>query len=311
MSRFGLVQILKASGKITTQDLGRKGWSHLGICESGAADEMAYLWANHLVGNTLKNPEACAALEITLGQVALAFTAPTLAAITGANVEAFLNDKPLPNWQSFRVGAGDVLRLSLPKAGLINYLAVQGGFNVRRVCGSASVCERESIGPFNGRALQVTQCIGYRESQSSIPLRLVRKDYIPRHNGQDIPFIPRADASFKRDSMLAQIFTVSPATNRMGCRLTGNPITMAGKQTDQCISAGMPYGAVQLPPDGQPIVLLKDRQTMGGYPLLGCLSRLGGGRLAQCRPGEAVNFTVISREQALRQLRERYVFFGA
>ena len=311
MSRFGLVQILKASGKITTQDLGRKGWSHLGICESGAADEMAYLWANYLVGNALKTPDTCTALEITLGQVMLAFTAPTTAAITGANVKAFLNDNPLPNWQSFRVAAGDVLRLSLPKEGLINYLAVQGGFNVRRVCGSASICERENIGPFNGQALQVAQCIGYRESQSTLPLRLVLADYIPRYNGQDIPFIPGQSTPFNSDSMLAQTFTVSPATNRMGCRLTGSPIVMAGNKTDQCISAGMPYGAVQLPPDGQPIVLLKDRQTMGGYPLLGCLSRIGCARLAQCRPGDAVNFTAVSREQALRQLRERYAFFGA
>ncbi|BCD97658.1 biotin-dependent carboxyltransferase family protein [Marinagarivorans cellulosilyticus] len=309
MSGFGLLQILKASGKITTQDLGRKGWLHLGICESGAADEMAFLWANFLVGNVANRLANSTTLEITLGQVSLIFTAATTAALTGASTPAFLNDKPIPCWQSFRVAAGDVLRLSLPKFGLINYLAVQNGFKVQRVCGSTSICEREGLGPFNGRQLQVKQCIGYSVPNQTNPIRSVPAHYIPEYHGQNIPFMPAEKVAVSK-CLSGAYFTVTPATNRMGCRLEGQAIEWVGEGGTQCVSQGMPYGAIQLPPDGQPIALLKDRQTMGGYLLLGCLSRFGGGRLAQCRPGERVSFVAISRMQAIEQLRQRNVFFG-
>ena len=308
MSGFGLLQILKASGKITTQDLGRKGWLHLGICESGAADETAFLWANYLVGNVSNRLVNSTTLEITLGQVSLIFTAATTAALTGANTPAYLNDKPIACWQSFRVAAGDVLRLSLPKSGLVNYLAVQNGFKVQPVCGSTSICEREGLGPFDGRQLQAKQCIGYPVPTQTWPTRCVPARYIPEYHGHNIPFMP-AEKVAANECFSGAYFTVTSATNRMGCRLKGQPIEWPGGGT-QCVSQGMPYGAIQLPPDGQPIVLLKDRQTMGGYPLLGCLSRLGCGRLAQCRPGERVSLAVISRMQAIEQLRERNAFFG-
>jgi biotin-dependent carboxylase-like uncharacterized protein len=340
MAHYGLLQILKANGKITTQDLGRNGWLHLGICESGAADELAYMWANHLVGNTPfsrkvkgsapKGNGPCT-IEITLGQATFLFTAPTTAALTGANVAAFLNDKPLASWQNFRVVAGDVLRLAMPTCGLVNYLAVQGGFRVRSVCGSTSICEREATGPFMGKALALGQCVGYCESVFPIRRRSVVSTYTSQYKTYTaggaiaqpaaIPFIAAAinhslsSADYLEFKAIAaqfcaQTYTLGSAVNRMGCRLLGRSLVVNEAANKACASAGMPYGAVQLPPDGQPIVLLKDRQTMGGYPVLGCLSRLGAARLAQFRPGEQVTFVPVTRLQALLQLREYYSFFG-
>ncbi|HEY7772643.1 MAG TPA: biotin-dependent carboxyltransferase family protein [Marinagarivorans sp.] len=310
MSRFGLLRVLQARGKLTTQDLGRKGWLHLGLCESGAADELAFLWANHLLGNACDAP----ALEITLGQVSLEFTLATTAVLTGAEVAGQLNDAPVTSGQSFRVAAGDVLRLSIPRQGVVNYLSVQGGFCITKVCGSASICEREKIGPFDGAPLNAGDCVGYRAPAEHTPLRRRAERWCMNHSGENIPLlvpiVESVAAAPALHNLLNQRFRVSTETNRMGCRLQGDALNVDALAYQHRASAGVPYGAIQLPPDGQPIVLLKDRQTMGGYPIIACLSRWGAGRLAQCRPGEAVTFCAISIAQARQQWRDWYGFFS-
>lgn len=297
VKRFGLLQFLRINGKVTLQDLGRRGWQHLGITESGAADEVAYLWANRLLGN---RPH-CAALEITLGQCTLAFTASTTVTITGAPTPLWLNGKPIPLWHTFNVKAGDVLRLGLPHQGLLNYVAVAGGFLAKPVCGSLSICERESLGPNQGRPFERGECVGFQlPPQYLIAQRFLSPANLPAQylphaykNGLELDVILTADIALQRqtEQLLETVYTVSTLSNRMAYRLIGNPLT-AVQQTARP-STGTALGMVQLPSNGEPIVLLKDRQTMGGYPVLGCLTYLSCSVLAQCRPGQPITFKAI------------------
>lgn len=317
-NKLGLLKITKAQGRLTLQDLGRVGWQSLGICQSGAADEHAFAWGNKLLGD---GPNT-AALEITLGQFSCEFTADTQIAITGAKAKVFINTQEVNLWRTHTIKAGDVLQLKMPVEGLLNYLCVKGGFVVRPVCNSLSQCEREGLGPFEGQPLVAGQYLGFTQHNTSTlwneflvsqvdvtrqvttDNRAVKPAYIPNYNtpleliffsnsGNHSEHYRHAVAILK-----STVFTVSTASNRMGYRLmeqseAGELAADAALLGDKTISAGTALGCVQLPPNGEPIVLLKDRQTMGGYPMLGCISHLSAFKLAQRRPGQQVTFKVV------------------
>lgn len=304
--KYGLLHLLSVKGKTTVQDTGRVGWQHLGICESGAADELAFYWANKLLNNPIHAP----ALEVTLGQWHGCFTASTHAVLTGANTPAWLNGQPLKIGQTFRVQAGDDLRLGLPHQGVLNYLAVAGGWQVKAMCGSASQCEREGLGPFAGQPLQAGQYLGFItcKPRYTVVLATAAMAHYPRQQSLYVVIQPEYLAVLHQQGFFTQAYTLTAQCNRMGYRLLGQPIALP-----QCsfASAGVPFGAVQLPPGGQPIVLLKDRQTMGGYPVVACLSRLSAFALAQMRPGESVTFKPIDLTVAQARLAAFYHLFDA
>ncbi|MFD2177908.1 biotin-dependent carboxyltransferase family protein [Veronia pacifica] len=272
------------------QDSGRVGYQHLGITTGGPMDEHAYYWANRLLGN---DPSAVQ-LEITFGQLQLQANASSTIAITGADLCATLNDKVITPWRTYAIASGDVLAFVTPKSGLRAYLAVSGGFQCQPKLGSCSTVKREQLGGLSGlgHAIATGDILPF-ESNTTRPEQRVPKWAIPNY---DVPLelgvIPSYQhASFSRDEQMTfytSNYEVSQHIDRMGYRLSGPPVT---SQLDGIISEGIAFGAIQIPSDGQPIVLMKDRQTIGGYPKIGCLSSLGTSQLSQRQPGQIVTFS--------------------
>ena len=284
------LEVVKAGAFTIVQDSGRRGGQFMGVCESGAADAYSYYWANTLLGN---KPSA-AVLEICLGGFQGLFHSHTYFALCGADMAAQLNGRKIDNWRSYRVSPGDYLSLHRARSGLRCYLSVSGGFLLgERVFTSFASVPREALGFNGGQAIAAGMVLPYKnnpsrgEGQKSLLAKYIPSYTAPLTLGvypsyQFSEFDPRAKRQFTEG-----VYTISPQSNRMGYRLQGPPVLYLGKKI---VSEGIALGAVQIPADGQPIVLLNDRQTIGGYPKMGCITRQACSALAQRRPGEKVQF---------------------
>lgn len=283
------LKILKPGPLTLVQDRGRKGFQHFGLAQGGAIDPYARFQANRLLGNA----EDAACLEITLGPFTAEFQAATMIAISGADLHCSINDIPVPNWQSHRVKAGDVIHFRPGNHGLRAYLAVAGGFQTHILFGSRSEVPREKLAPLQ---VQENAVLPYAHINpairriTAIPERLIPdyNDYLVLHI-----FPAYQHALFSEDAratFCAREFSISSNSDRMGYRLDGESVAW---QHGAIISEGIALGSVQIPPDGQPIVLLNDRQTLGGYPKIGCVLAEDCAQLAQRRPGQKVQFEFI------------------
>ncbi|MFS2124932.1 biotin-dependent carboxyltransferase family protein [Pseudomonas sp. Pseusp97] len=290
------------------QDGGRQGWQRQGVSPGGPVDKHAAAWANRLLGNTQGMP----LLEIALGGLELEVLADTWLALTGAELPATLDGEPLPGWSRFRVGVGQRLKLGFARAGQRAYLAAAGGFQAAPILGSVSTQTREKLGGLagNGQPLaagDLLECaaLGERFARGARVPWPYRPDY---REPPPLRVLPGPDAFSKeqRQGFFEQPWQVSPQSDRMGVRLRGEALSAPRRQW----SLGIVEGAIQVPPDGQPIILLADRQTMGGYPLLGVLHPLDIGRLAQCPAHSQVQFIPASVEQAQADLRAFLRFFA-
>ena len=287
---LGTLRVEKAGPLATLQDPGRFGVRRLGVTQGGPADLHAFAWANHLLGNAWE----AAVLEVTLGGLTLVAEQDTRLALCGADLSASLDGTPLSPWQAFTLPKGKALTFGTPVAGVRAYLAVGGGFQADPVLGSLACVTREGLGGHHGdgkplatgdrlsvagNAAQAT--VGGRE----VPVR-ERIDY---RQPATLALVPGAQiADFTGESTFRAFhtnWTVDNRTDRMGVRLTGPRLDC---RLESMISEGIALGAVQVPPDGQPIALLNDRQTIGGYPRLGTLTPMACSRLAQCHPGQKV-----------------------
>lgn len=290
------------------QDGGRHGWQRLGVSPGGPVDNHAAAWANRLLGNA----PGAALLEIALGGLHLEAQTDTWLALTGAELPATLDGKPLPDWSRFRVRAGQRLKLGFARTGQRAYLAAAGGFVAEPVLGSVATQTREKLGGLagNGQPLAVgdlLQCSAQGERfprAASVPWPF-RPDYRETPTLRVLPG-PDAFSEEQRQAFFHPSWQISPQSDRMGVRLRGVALSAPRRQW----SLGIVEGAIQVPPDGQPIVLLADRQTMGGYPLLGVLHPLDIGRLAQCPAHSEVRFAEASVEQAQADLRVFRNFFA-
>jgi len=272
------------------QDGGRFGHHALGLTTGGPMDGGAFYWANRLV----ENPEGTTAMEVAQGGIRLECTGDTTVAVTGADVALRINGRVRALWCSHRLGRGDSIELGHAESGMWAYLAVAGGFGAKAFFGSTSVVLREGL----GEAIQTGQQLTCGEStetewampRESIPLLVPAPVLRVTEGGQKAEFSAAA-----RDMFFGSEFTVSQQSNRMGCRLNGPAIA---SPSGERLSEGTTYGTIQVPPNGQPIVLLNDRQTIGGYPKLGVVLSLDCWKLAQCRPGATVSFKSITVEEA-------------
>ena len=290
------------------QDGGRHGWQGLGVSPGGPVDKHAAAWANRLLGNA----PGAALLEIALGGLELETQADTWLALTGAELPSSLDGEPLPAWSRFRARAGQRLKLGFARAGQRAYLAAAGGFHAEPVLGSASTQTREKLGGLagNGQPLAVGDMLecaadGGRFARSASVPWPYQPDY------REVPTLrvlpgPDAFTEQQRQAFFDQPWQINPQSDRMGVRLRGEAMSAPRRQW----SLGVVEGAIQVPPDGQPIILLADRQTMGGYPLLGVLHPLDIGRLAQCPAHSEVRFAESTVEQAQADLREFLGFFA-
>ncbi len=286
----GMLKVLKAGPMTLLHDLGRYGFSHLGISPSGPLDEYAYSWANHLLGNQANQ----AALEITLGPAEFRLQQDAQLAITGGDLNATLDGVPIPNWSRFYAQKGQILRFGLPRNGLRAYLAVQGGFAITPQLGSVSAHTRQGLGGLHqqGQALQQDDELAFDSLQIALKPAQMTFRFRPDYN---LPLRLRVIESYQHSQFSQSAiecfyhnkFVVTPNSDRMGYRLQGESVT---PPEQPILSEGIALGAIQIPPNGQPIILLNDRQTIGGYPKFGCVARIDLPRLAQAKPGHSVQF---------------------
>lgn len=296
--------IIKPGWQSTLQDLGRQGYFRSGLSEGGALDEYAFRWANAL----LNNPGNAACIEILMGNFEAEFDCAATLAIAGADLDCRINGQSIANWQSLSVTKGDRICFSSPVTGLRAYLAVAGGWQTPVQFGSRSTVLREKLGGLDGEKLKSEQQISYLTSIDA-PTHSLNPRWIPDYRA-DLVLKVVAGYQYEAysDSAKRRFFTseysVSQRIDRMGYRLEG-PAVNADNQ--QLISEGIAMGSIQVPPDGQPIILLKDRQTIGGYPKLGCVGALDCSLLSQRAPGSQVRFELsdVATVQIERQLFER------
>ena len=281
------------------QDAGRFGVRHLGVTQGGAADWLSMARANGLLGNT----PGAAVIEITLGGLTVVAQDDCTLALAGADLAAAIDGQPLKPWRSFSMSKGQTLTFTQPLTGARAYLAAPAGFAAPQVLGSCATVVREQLGGPDGlgRALLAGDELSY--DGVAAPLRELEEPMQPVFSAN-----PRLDlvmgaqlGAFSGQSTFDAFnrpWTLDSRADRMGIRLLGPALVYQGAPM---ISEGIPLGAIQVPPDGQPIVLLNDRQTIGGYPRLGALTPLALARLAQCLPGEQVYLRPVTQEAAQRQ----------
>jgi biotin-dependent carboxylase-like uncharacterized protein len=284
------------------QDGGRFGVRHLGISQGGALDWLSMAWANRLLGNRT----AAAVIEVALGGFAVQAQQDCCLALTGADLAAQIDGQPLKPWRSFMLRQGQELRLNQPLLGARAYLAAPGGFNATQVLGSCATVLREGLGGLDGRGSALAQGDVLSYSGAAVALAEVAKALRPDvASTAPLELILGAQiGDFSGQSLFAlfnQPWQIDSRADRMGVRLLGSALHYQGPQM---ISEGIPLGAIQVPPDGQPIVLLNDRQTIGGYPRVGALTPLAVARLAQCLPGTALRFSPVLQDWAWQQHRE-------
>jgi len=312
---MNFLDVLKINGQCSIQDLGRLHSQHSGFSASGAADEYAFLSANQMLGNELN----CAALEITFGQISLQAQHHCVIAITGANCAVKINNKSIKHWQVHQLSAGDTLSFSAPKTGLISYLAIAGGIQSKLWLNSRSQTLNEQSLGFNEEKIIISSKIPFGERTESITnttnISQQSPDNFYQNETLTLRFIPQQLwqnlDNKQQQKILEQHYTVSPNSNRMGYRLSQLPQSALVQlpQTNQ-LSKPVTYGTIQLPKNGEPIILMKERQTIGGYPVLGCVMQTDLFRLSQLRPGEKVKFQPTTLLQAQQQLTAFYQRFN-
>ncbi len=286
------------------QDAGRLGVRHLGVTQGGAADWVSLGWANWLLGNAPDAP----GLEITMGGgLTLKVGQAGTLALCGADLAATLDGEALLPGQAFAVTAGQVLKFERPVAGLRAYLAFPGGLDVAPVLGSTACTVRDGLGGLDGEghALasgDVLTAAGNELSLRELPAsaQAWQQSLTPEEGeALELALVVGAQiAEFSGDSLFRAFnrdWAVDGRADRMGVRLTGPRLERDGAGM---VSEGIPLGAVQVPADGQPIILLNDRQTIGGYPRLGALTPLACAQLAQCVPGTRVRLAAVTPGQA-------------
>ncbi|HEI8865952.1 5-oxoprolinase subunit PxpC [Serratia sp. AKBS12] len=296
-----MLNILRAGIYTTVQDLGRNGFRRLGISQGGALDIPALKIANLLVGNA---PDA-AGLEITLGQFSAEFTRSGWIALTGAGCDAQLDGKPLWTGWRYAVKKGQKLVLGQPKRGMRSYLALAGGIAVTEMLGSRSTDLKAAFGGLEGRLLKDGDRLPLGKSVSLPAASVGVKQLLFNNRIRAMPgpeydeFTPEAQEEFWRTA-----WQLSPQSNRMGYRLHGSG--MLARTTDrEMLSHGLLPGVVQVPHNGQPIVLMADAQTTGGYPRIACVIEADLYHLAQIRLGEPIHFIPCSVAQAQRAKAEQ------
>lgn len=313
----GTFEVLQPGLLTTVQDLGRPGYARYGVPDGGAMDKFALQVANLLLGNEA----GAAGLEVTHAGLALRVLAPTCVAVTGADLGLEVNGNPAPLWTVLRLAPGDVIRFSQRRRGVRAYFAIAGGVDVPVVMGSRSTYARAAIGGIEGRPLKKGDLLpiagdgAHGDLEDRIGFSLPKP---LRRFGFPLPVRvvagPQAEhfAPIAFHRLAGSAYTVTKQADRMGCRLEGAPLpyirdgapSPPGDEAEGggpgYVSDGVAPGSIQVPGDGQPIVLLADRQTVGGYPKIATVISPDLDFLAQAWPGEPVRFRFVDVETARR-----------
>jgi antagonist of KipI len=308
------LKIVKPGVLSTIQDTGRRGYQKFGIIESGAMDHFALKAANILVGNVPNE----AVIESTILGPTIYFDAPTLISICGGDFTATINGHVVPQWRPVFLEEGSILKMGSAKTGIRAYIAVSGGFDLPKEMDSRSTYLRAGIGGFHGRALQAGDVLNPRqEIASSIVNKfqvmadnekpfMTSSKFISiwaRPNYSSNPYIRVIKGAqfdlFTEESKVAffnNSFKVLPDSDRMGYRLEGKPLELTAAK--EMVSEAVSFGTIQVPSNGQPIVLMADHQTTGGYPKIAHVISVDLPLMAQLNFGSEVRFKEVSLQEA-------------
>ncbi|MGP8243586.1 MAG: biotin-dependent carboxyltransferase family protein [Bryobacteraceae bacterium] len=283
------IRVIVPGLESSVQDLGRFGWAHFGVSASGAADPLALRAGNLLVGNA----ENAAGLEMTLVGAELEFESAAVIALTGSDFGS-----ALPLWTPIEIPAGGLVRCTATRGGARCYLSVRGGIQAPKIMGSASAHLITGVG---GGRLRKGDTLAIGDAA-------IRRPRKPAHGfpcwapAATLRATAGPQAEWFGEEIYRIAYAVSEESNRMGLRLRGPALSGAG---GHMISEGVPLGAVQAPPDGQPIILFVEHQTTGGYPKPANVISADFWRLGQMRPRDQVRFERVAIDQALRLLRRQ------
>ncbi|WP_020618710.1 biotin-dependent carboxyltransferase family protein [Paenibacillus daejeonensis] len=310
------IQVDKPGLLTLLQDAGRYGYQKYGVIVSGAMDSFAHRTANLLVGNG----PAEATMEMTVIGPTLTFEEAALIAVCGSNLNPRIGSEPLPLWRPVWVPAGTTLVCGSSRQGCRSYLAVAGGFDVPAVMGSYATYLRAGIGGYAGRALRpgdrlragrptrAGEFIKARIRRGAVAGAAfdtvnwsVSRELIPAY--AESPEIRITEGSqyalfdeASREALGTAVYRVQPASDRMGYRLAGERLQLI--EPLEMVSEPVTFGTVQVPPDGQPIVLMADRQTTGGYPKIAQVISADLPLLAQAHVGSEIRFRMVSLQEA-------------
>lgn len=287
-----IFKVLSAGLQTTVQDLGRYGFQRYGISPSGAMDTYSMKIANLLVGNPLGE----AVLEIAQNGPSLEALSDFSMAICGGNLSTMVDGMDVPMWKCLKIKQGQVLSFGRCVEGSWAYISVAGGIDVPLVLGSKSTFVNGKFGGYLGRALKKGDILG--GNPVTRKNRFVHRDLVPKFKknlsvkvvlGPHLEkFTPEAIRTF-----LTEQYTITPQSNRMGYQLTGLKIEHQGGA--DIISDPIPFGGIQIPASGQPIILMAERQTTGGYARIGTILSADIPKLAQAPPGSRVRFFAVDQ----------------
>jgi biotin-dependent carboxylase-like uncharacterized protein len=277
------LEILRTGPLALVEDLGRPGVAHLGVTRSGAADRRAHTLANRLVAN----PDDRATVEVTLGGFSVRVHGGDVEiAVTGADTDPAVNGKPFGTNSIQHVKTGDVISLGAPHTGMRSYLAVRGGIDVAPVLGSRSFDVMSAIGP---RPLQRGDVLPVGAHTADFPE--VDQAPVAAIDGGPLELLvipgPRDDWFTDPDALVHTIWMASNRSDRVGMRLEGRPLQHRWPDR-QLPSEGATRGAIQVPPNGLPVILGPDHPVTGGYPVIGVVTDEDIDKVAQVRPGQYV-----------------------
>lgn len=305
----------------TVQDLGRVGYRHLGFVTSGAMDSLACKISNIMLNNAPINTQSNACLEFTLLGPTLQFKKPCVVYLGGAMTHSRLDDEPVENNALIQIESGQTLKVGPVIKGCRGYLAIKGGFDIDPQLNSRSTYLRGEVGGYQGRALMEGDELAYEhwskplQQLLSISPSFDLTDYLyPNglHPAPEVRFIRGQQFDwFSQESMnlfCQQTYTVDQNSDRMGYRLNGSPLIRENQQ--EMLTEGVTVGTIQIPADGNPIILMADSQPTGGYPKAGQIISVDLPKVAQLKPGDALTFKEVSLAEAqtalLKQQQDLY-----
>ncbi|NQZ22793.1 MAG: biotin-dependent carboxyltransferase [Colwellia sp.] len=288
--------IVKRAGVLSLiQDEGRYGAFNLGLTNGGPIDKLAFHWANRLCSNELN----VSAIEVSVGGFAIIAQVDTVIAVTGAKMPLTINGQVKELWRSYEVKAGDLIELGYTNVGVRSYFAVAGGFDITPSFGSSATVCREGIGGLKGTKLAVNDILACAVTTKAKLIKLAKQDQPKYCNEVLLRIIPSYQhhhfSPQQKKLFFSSEYKVGKSCDRMGYRLAGQKISC---DIEGILSEGICHGAVQIPNDGQPIVLLNDRQTIGGYPKIGSVISIDTAKLGQLAQGGKIRFEAISMEKA-------------
>ena len=301
------LEIIEVNGFATIQDSGRTGWRKFGVPNSGAMDTFAFRAANLLAGNN----QNCAAIEIGLGDITFRALHDCVISVAGVGFGLYIYIWDFPLWSSYYVRGGWTIRLNKLDSGMWANISISGGFLTSPILDSFSTYLRGPFGGLDGRQLQVGDVL--RSGIPSRPLndlaaRTLLLDARPLYSDNptlDVILGPQ-EKYFTDESVttfLSSEYTVSSTSDRMGYRLEGEKLFHRNKS--ELISEGMTMGTIQVPSSGQPIIMMADSPTTGGYPKIGAVASADLPLLAQCVPGKSkIGFRKTTVEKAQKKYRE-------